>query len=152
MADRRYRRSVIAAVPALLGGLAGCSVLADESRVIGLFVVNQTDEHRTVEIELRHDGDVLAEQRVELPDERPDADGTHASVLTQVSVADIADGSTVTGEIVVDDDRTETVEFTADCPVDDELTGDELSVHVRDDGIDVQTGRCTDAGLPSNPV
>lgn len=148
MADRWYRRSVIAAAPALLGGLAGCSALADESRVIGLFVINQTDEKLTAEIELRHDGDVLAEQRVDLPDSRPDTDGTHASVLTQLSVADVADGSTVTGEIVVDDDRTATVEFTADCPVDDDTTGDELSVYVQDDAIDVQTGRCTDEGVP----
>ena len=148
MRVRYSRRIVITALPALIGGFAGCSALSDESRVIGIFVVNQTDDPLTAEVQVSLDGDVLVEQRVELPDERPDRDGNHASVFTQASVGNIPPGSTLTADILVDDDRVESVDFTADCEVGDRFTGDEVSFVIRDELIRTRTGRCTTEGLP----
>lgn len=148
MRVRYSRRTVIAALPALIGGFAGCSGRSDESRVIGIFVVNQTDDHLSAEVQISQDGDVLVEQRVELADERPDTDGRHASVFTQASVGDLPQGTTVTAEILVDDKRAESVDFAADCEIGDRFTGDEVSFHIRDELIRTHTGRCTTEGLP----
>ena len=148
MTARYSRRSVITAVPALIGGFAGCSVPSNESRVIGIFVVNQTREYLTAEVQISQDDDVLAEQRIELPHERPpDIDGTHTSMYTQASVGDIPEGTTLTAEILVNDNRTESVEFIADCEVGDQFTGDEVSFRIRDELIWTHTGRCTTEGV-----
>ena len=148
MKQQYHRRAVIAAFSAFLSGVAGCFDFSDEARVIGIFVINQTDEHLTAEIEIREDDTVLAEVRVDLPDERPDTDGTHSSVLAQVSVADISEGTELTAEIGIDEHWTETVDFVADCDIDGDITGDEVSFYIQDDYVDTRTGRCTSEGLP----
>lgn len=149
MGVRYSRRFVITALPTLFGGFAGCSALSDESRVVGIFAVNQTGDYLTVEVQISQDDDVLVEQRIELPAERPpDIGGTHAAVFTQASVGNIPQGTTLTAEILVSDNRAKSVDFTADCEVDDRFTGDEVSFYIRDDLIEARTGRCTTEGLP----
>lgn len=146
MSARYSRRTVITALPALVSGFAGCSVLSNESRAIGIFIVNQTDDYLTAEIQVSQDGDVLVEQRVELAENPPDAD--HASVFTQASVGSISQGTTLAAEILVSDNRAESVDFTTDCEVDGRFTGDEVSFFIRNDLIETQTGRCTTEELP----
>lgn len=148
MSGRYYRRSVISSLPALLGGVAGCTVFSDYSRVIGIEVINQTADELIAEIEIREDGTVLAQQRVDLPADQPDADDRHSSVFTQASLADIPEGTVLTAELFVDDQRTETVRFTADCEIGEEYTGDGVSFRIQDDSIDTHTGFCTTEDLP----
>lgn len=148
MPDLYYRRSIITTIPAFLGGFAGCTVLSDESRVIGIEVINQTEDQLLAEIEIREDDTVLAQQRVHLPDKHPDADDRHSSVFTQASLADIPEGTMLTAEIFVNDHLTETVSFTAGCEIGEEYTGDGVSFRIQGDSIDTHTGFCTTEDLP----
>lgn len=142
------RRAAITAISALLGGIAGCIARSTEPRVVGIWVVNQTNDHLVAEIQISRDGDVLAEQRVGLPADSPAA--LHPSVYTQASVGNISQGATLTAEILLDDDRAESGDFTADCEVDDRFTGDEVSFFVRDDFNDIRTGCTTEELSPSS--
>ena len=137
------RRSFLAgSAVGAASALAGCFAANDDSRRVGVTVIDHTDESLDVRVRVTSDEEFVAEQHLDLGPTDPDGSSTMTN--THVLVTDLEEGSDLTTEITVDETRTESVRFTLDCPVDDRWTGDGVAFRVRNEYIETSDG-CTPA-------
>lgn len=147
MTQTYLRRRFVAMAPLLLSGFAGCSTFSSESRTIGVSVMNHTDESLNVRLAIYKEDIVLAEQDFDLPGEKPDSDGVGAGSYTHINIDGASEGDKITAKITVNENRTETIEHTIDCDIDNQTwTGDGVAFRIREEYIETSAG-CTSGRL-----
>lgn len=142
MSSEHSRRTIVSAFPFLFGVLSGCSAFNNDSRRVGFQVINHTDEEVMVYLQVYRADELLAEQSVTLGMDNSDS----SSTKTDVIVDDLSENTKLSAEITVNEDRTESISFSVDCPVDEQWSGDGVAFRIREDYIESRDG-CTTTEL-----
>lgn len=137
MTEQFTRRSVVSSASLLLGTLAGCSSFETDQRVIGISVINHTDQYLHGHLKLYKEDELFAEQVIDLPGDHPD--GSNTSVDTQITLNELSRNTELTAQVTINETNTETIDFTIDCDLDD-WAGDGVSFRVYEEYIDANSG------------
>lgn len=120
------RRNILCFVPILAIGISGCSMVSDERDLIGVTIVNHTEETLTGDIEITHEGEIIFEYEFDLPAE--DEDGYNGYASSDIKLDPISDNN-LTAEISIDGAKTETADISDSCPRDDSQFGVAFRIH-----------------------
>jgi len=129
------RRQILELLSLSIGGLAGCSLFEDESRVIRLTVINNTDHYHEVDVTLYKEGELFASQTVEIAGKEPN--NSHG--IETIIVDEVSRGTEFSAEAALDGGEPQTSNFTAECG--DDARGDGITIRIRDaDYLYLSTG------------
>ncbi|MEY7849773.1 hypothetical protein AB7C87_11320 [Natrarchaeobius sp. A-rgal3] len=136
------RRTILSIFPVLAGVFSGCTYFQDRQHTIGFTAINHTDESFTAYLEIHKDDELLVQQSLDLPSESPDPDGVNSSTTTHISLDSTIRTAELTAELSIDENRSETVEFPANCD-----HGDEVGFRIHESHIDSDV-TCTGDEFP----
>jgi hypothetical protein len=129
------RRQILSLLSLSIGGLAGCSLFEDESRVIGLAVINNTEQYHEVDVTLYKEGELFASQTVEIAGKEPN----HSHGIETIMVDEVPRGTEFSVEAALDGGEPQTSSFTVECG--DDWRGDGVTIRIRDtDYLYLSTG------------